>query len=169
MNSKSILPLFVLLAVITLPRPVHGGADAEALFHPAARDYIVGLIDEAEKKVDDALRQFPDDRRLLRLKELIEQQRQQEQQPDSQPDPADPSPSDSAEPHEPSEPEDPEGAPDEVSPPEPSEQMAEPEEATSWDKEEALRILDAMRQNEQDQRRDLRPVLGPPERVEKDW
>ena len=36
-------------------------------------------------------------------------------------------------------------------------------------KEEARQLLDAMKQDEQDQRVNLKPFLGGPVRVEKDW
>jgi hypothetical protein len=35
--------------------------------------------------------------------------------------------------------------------------------------EEAQQLLDAMKLNEKDQRTDLRPYLGQPVRVQKDW
>ncbi len=35
--------------------------------------------------------------------------------------------------------------------------------------EEAQQLLDAMKQNEKDQRTNLRPYLGQPVRVDKDW
>jgi len=54
--------------------------------------------------------------------------------------------------------------------PQPSqEQQAQPQQAGEMSEEEAQQLLDAMKQNEKDQREKLHPVLGPPVRVRKDW
>jgi Ca-activated chloride channel family protein len=61
--------------------------------------------------------------------------------------------------------------------PEPSEQKqpqdqpqnAQPRQAGEMTPQEAQQLLDAMKQDEQDRRADLKPFLGGPIRVEKDW
>lgn len=45
----------------------------------------------------------------------------------------------------------------------------QPKQAGEMSKEEAQQLLDAMKQNEKDQRTNLRPYLGQPVRVDKDW
>ena len=46
---------------------------------------------------------------------------------------------------------------------------AQPQQAGQMSEEEAQQLLDAMKLNEKDQRTDLRPFLGQPVRVDKDW
>jgi len=53
---------------------------AMELFNPAAREYIVGNNTTASNLVFQALEKYPADEKLLKLKELIEQQQQQDQQ-----------------------------------------------------------------------------------------
>jgi Ca-activated chloride channel family protein len=48
-------------------------------------------------------------------------------------------------------------------------QTSQPRQAGEMSKEEAQQLLDAMKQDEQDQRTNLKPFLGGPVRVEKDW
>ena len=48
-------------------------------------------------------------------------------------------------------------------------QSSQPKQAGEMSKEEARQLLDAMKQDEQDQRVNLKPFLGGPVRVEKDW
>jgi len=47
--------------------------------------------------------------------------------------------------------------------------QSQPQQAGEMSEEEAQQLLDAMMQNEKDQRLQLRPSLGSPIRVEKDW
>jgi hypothetical protein len=48
-------------------------------------------------------------------------------------------------------------------------QPAQPKQAGEMSQEEARQLLDAMKQDEQDQRANLKPYLGNPVRVDKDW
>jgi Ca-activated chloride channel family protein len=48
-------------------------------------------------------------------------------------------------------------------------QASQPRQGGEMSKEEAQQLLDAMKQDEQDQRTNLKPFLGGPVRVEKDW
>ncbi len=50
-----------------------------------------------------------------------------------------------------------------------SQQPSQPRQAGEMSEEEARQLLDAMKQDEQDQRMNLKPFLGGPVRVEKDW
>lgn len=53
--------------------------------------------------------------------------------------------------------------------PDDSEASAQPRQPGEMSREEAQQLLDAMKQNEQDQRTNLTPFLGGPVQVEKDW
>ncbi len=48
-------------------------------------------------------------------------------------------------------------------------QQTQPQQAGEMSEEEAQQLLDAMKQNEKDQRANLRPYLGQPVQVDKDW
>lgn len=48
-------------------------------------------------------------------------------------------------------------------------QASQPQQAGEMSEQEAQQLLDAMKQDEQDQRANLKPFLGGPVRVEKDW
>ena len=48
-------------------------------------------------------------------------------------------------------------------------QPPEPQNADQMTKDEAKQLLDAMRQEEQNKRMQLHPVLGAPVKVDKDW
>jgi len=48
-------------------------------------------------------------------------------------------------------------------------QPSQPQQAGEMSKEEARQLLDAMKQDEHDQRANLKPFLGGPVKVEKDW
>lgn len=153
------------------------------LFNPAAKEYIHGNTPVASNLVHQALRKFPESTELQKLKELIEQQQEQkdqQQQQDQQDqqdqkdqedqkdqDNEDPSDSKDSDEQKDSEPE----KPDEPDQEDPQEQptSAPPRKAGEMTEEEAQQLLDAMKQNEKDQRADLRPYLGQPVRVDKDW
>jgi hypothetical protein len=170
--------LFILISLLLC-----GSVFAETerqLFNPAAKEYILGNTPVASNLVTQALAQFPDSEKLQKLKELIEQQQEQQDQQnqerqenqDSQ-DPKDQDPQDSEEPQdsgdqdsqEPDEP----SEPDIQEPQEANPSQAAPQQAGEMSEEEAQQLLDAMKQNENDQRQDLRPYLGPTIRVDKDW
>lgn len=165
MNHRStLLRLAAVWAAAAFPA-TSDSPSPDTLFHPAARDFIYGKIEEAKQQVDAALALYPDDRKLQQLKELLE--RSQENQPESQPDSSDPT---AGQPE--STPPETDDSTESGNPSAPA-QAAEPadprEEERVMSEEEAIRLLDAMKQNEQDYRRGLRPVLGPSVPVGKDW
>lgn len=144
-------------------------------FHPAASAFIHGDTTTASNRVERGLQRYPNEPKLMRLKKLLEQQQQEEQQPDSE----DPSQnqqdqsqesdssqqqSDTNDPSEPS-PETPsqseENKASETPPPEPQAEEMSPEEAQ--------RLLDAMRQDEENKRSQLKPIMGAPFNVDRDW
>jgi len=163
---------------------------ARQLFNPAAREYIHGNSPAASNLVEQARIKFPDDEKLHKLKKLIEEQQKQQQQNPNQKnqdqqnqDQDQPNedqqnkeqkksdPSDSSGKSDPSDEQDPsektpeQNAAQNEHPPE----SAPAQQAGKMSQEEAQQLLDAMKQNEKDQRTDLRPYLGQPVRVDKDW
>lgn len=159
---------------------------------PSQIDSSIQAAEEASGLFEQALALRPDDQdakqnleRALRIKEQLEQQKQEQEQPDQQQQQQDsdpdqqqnqeqqqqqqnqqqPDPSDQTD-----QPEDPTDQPDPAGqPPEQEQPQQPPRPAGEMTPEEAEQLLDAMRQNEQDKRTDLRPFLGQPVPVEKDW
>jgi Ca-activated chloride channel family protein len=140
----------------------------ETYFHPAASLYIHGDAAGASNLVATGLSLYPNDAKLKRLKDLLEQQEQeqqeqnnQDQQEQDQQDQQEQNNQDQQEQdeqqQEPNEPEEQDGQQQEPRP---------PEEMTP---EEARQLLDAMKQEEKNERMQLRPILGNPVEVEKDW
>jgi hypothetical protein len=141
---------------------------SEQLFNPAAKEYIYGNTPAASNLVEQALVKFPEDEKLLKLKKLIEEQKQnqdqqnqnnqnqqdqknqEQQKQDQQQDQTDPSDQTDQEPQQ-------------------RQPSAAPQQAGEMSEEEAKQLLDAMKQDEQDQRANLTPYLGAPVQVEKDW
>jgi hypothetical protein len=166
--------IFVCFAVCS----VATAQTATELFNPAAREYIYNNTVVASNLVTKALQKFPDDEKLLKLKELIEQQQQQNQQQQdqqnqqSQQDQKNQEQSDSSVPSESSDPQKQQPEEQQSEEQKPQDQQpapAQPQQAGEMSEEEAKQLLDAMKQNEKDQRQDLRPYLGPPVRVRKNW
>lgn len=167
----------ILLALLLLGT-LHADVDS-TFFHPAASAFIHGDANTASNKVAQGLQQYPNDPKLQRLKELLEQQQENEDQQDQQDqqdnqdqqdqqdqqdnqNQQDPS-NDSQNPSENNpnnDPSDPSDSPPNTTPPPQAEEMTP---------EEAQQLLDAMRQDEENKRSQLRPIMGAPVRVEKDW
>lgn len=128
-------------------------------FHPAASRYIHGDASGASNLVARGLARYPDDGKLKRLKELLEQQQEQNNQgnqQDQQEQQEQPPKQDN---HQDPEQNQQDSDPAQDAPP-PAEQMTE---------DEAKQLLDAMRQEEQNKRLQLHPVMGAPVKVDKDW
>jgi type IV secretory pathway VirB10-like protein len=163
------------------------------LFNPAAREYIVGNTSVASNLVTEALNQYPTDEKLQKLKELIDQQQQdqqnqqnqdqqdqqqtQDQQNQDQKNQQDQSQQeqqnqdDQQQQEEQSQDQQDQDSQqsEEREPQEAQPSEAQPHQAGEMSPEEAQHLLDAMKMNEKDQRTDLRPILGQPVRVDKDW
>jgi hypothetical protein len=137
-------------------------------FHPAASLYIHGDATGASNLVAKGLSVFPDDGKLLRLKDLLEQQQEQQQnednqqQDDQQQDQQDQQ-DDQQQDQQDQQQDQSEDQSEEQS------QQPEPPSAEQMSADEAEQLLDAMRQEEQNKRLQLHPVLGAPVNVEKDW
>jgi hypothetical protein len=160
---------------------------ARELFDPPAKEYILGNTAAARNLVHQALEKYPEDERLQKLKELIEQQQEQQNQNQNQnqnqeqqknQDNPQNQQQDHQQNQEQSDSQDQEQEEQKRDqPPDPSQEprqpreqpQAQPRQAGQMTPEEAQQLLDAMRQDEQDRRTDLRPYLGAPVRVEKDW
>lgn len=138
--------------------------DVEATyFHPAASLYIHGDTTSASNLVAQGLSFFPENGRLLRLKELLEQQQEQDQNQENQ-DQQQNQDQQNDQQQQPNQDENnPENEPQSEQPP------PEPQSAEQMSADEAERLLDAMRQEEQNKRMQLHPVLGAPVKVDKDW
>ncbi len=161
----------ILLALLLLGT-LHADVDS-TFFHPAASAFIHGDANTASNKVAQGLQQYPNDPKLQRLKELLEQQQENEDQQDQQDnqnqqdpsndpqDPQDPQQQQNDSENNPNnDPSDPSDSPPNTTPPPQAEEMTP---------EEAQQLLDAMRQDEENKRSQLRPIMGAPVRVEKDW
>lgn len=158
---------------------------ATELFNPAAREYIYGNNSVASNLVTQALGQYPTDEKLLKLKELIEQQQQdqknqqnqdqqnQDQQDQNQDQNQDQQNQDQQQQQDQEEQDqqqqDQQSQEEEQEPQEAQPSEAQQHQAGEMSPEEAQQLLDAMKQNEKDQRLDLKPYLGAPVRVDKDW
>ncbi len=155
---------------------------ATQLFNPPAKEYIYGNTPVASNLVAEALEKFPQDEKLLKLKKLIEEQQQQKdqqnkdqnQQDQKQDQQQDQQKQQSGQDDKKDQQQDqqkgknqPDQADQQQSQDQP--QPAQPKQAGEMSKEEAQQLLDAMKQDEQDQRTNLKPFLGGPVRVEKDW
>jgi hypothetical protein len=147
---------------------------ATQFFNKPAKEYIYGNTPVASNLVAEALEKFPQDEKLLKLKKLIEEQQQkqdqqkqdqQNQQKDNQDDRKDQKQDQQQDQQKQ---EDQKKSSDQKQGQD-QQQPAQPKQAGEMSKEEAQQLLDAMKQDEQDQRTNLKPFLGGPVRVEKDW
>ena len=142
-------------------------------FHPAASYYIHGDSTSASNLVTTGLSLFPENGKLLRLKDLLDQeqekkneeQNQDEQNQDQKKDSEQDDPQDQQDQQDPEEPQqDPQNQDDSN-----QEQAPEPPRAEQMSKDEAESLLDAMKQEEENKRLQLHPVMGAPVKVDKDW
>ena len=174
---QSILICIVLCATVS-------AETATQLFNPPAKEYIYGNTLLASNRVAEALEKFPQDEKLLKLKKLIEEQQQQkdqqnkdqnqqDQKQDQQQDQQDrqSGQDDKKDQQQDQKKEQGQNQPDQADQKQGQDQPqpAQPKQAGEMSKEEAQQLLDAMKQDEQDQRTNLKPFLGGPVRVEKDW
>lgn len=152
-----------------------GEADIDATyFHPAASLYIEGDSAGASNLVARGLALFPDDGKLKRLKELLDQQQQQDQQQDQQKQQdqqqdqqqQNPDQKDDQQDQQQDQQQNPYQKDDQQ---QQDQQAAEPLTAEEMSRDEAEQLLDAMRQEEQNKRLQMHPVFGAPVRVDKDW
>lgn len=181
---KKILSILLIgLAAAALAQEPEVDIDS-TYFHPAASMYVQGNSAGASNLVYSGLSQFPDNGKLLRLKELLDQQQEQNQddkkdqnkdqnQDKDQNKDQDQQNQDNQDPQQNEKPQDqdqnqdPNNDPDQEQQQDQSEQQ--PPSAEQMSKDEAERLLDAMKQDEENKRLQLHPVMGAPVQVDKDW
>jgi hypothetical protein len=147
----------------------------ETYFHPAANLYIHGDAAGASNLVAKGLSLYPNDAKLKRLKDLLDQQDQQDEQQNQnnqdQQDQEDQE--DQQNQNEQDERDDQEDQQNQNEQDERDDQQQQPEQEPrppeEMTPEEARQLLDAMKQEEKNERMQLRPILGNPVEVEKDW
>lgn len=157
-------------------------------FHPAASMYIHGDAAGASNLVHSGLAKFPDNGKLLRLKELLDQQQQNQDQnqnsdqnQDQNQDQQDQNQQDQNneqqnqdqqnEQDQQQQNQDQQDQPEPEQPQDQNEQQPqqEPPRAEEMSQDEAERLMDAMKQDEETKRLMLQPVMGAPVKVDKDW
>ena len=188
-RSLSILSLSLFVASASMAQ-TNVASDAE-FFHPAASQFIQGDSTSSSNLVARGLSIEPDNAKLLRLKQLLEQQEQdkkdQEQQDEQdkkdqeeqdkkdQQEKDDQQKKDDQQQKDQDEKQDQEQKEqDQQEPQENGEENADqpppqpprPEQMTP---DEAQQLLDAMKQEEKHKRSQLRPIHGSPIQVDKDW
>ena len=179
---KTLWNIWILAASVMAATAEEVNVDA-VYFHPAANLYIHGDTAGASNLVARGLSLFPDDGKLLRLKDLLDQeqeqqddqqqdqdQQDQDQQDDQQQDDQQQDDQDQQDDQEQQDdPADEDGEdPEQQDSPEDGPQQPPPQ-AEEMSRDEAEQLLDAMRQEEQNKRLQLHPVLGAPVKVDKDW
>ncbi|MFA5688469.1 MAG: hypothetical protein WC959_04910 [Kiritimatiellales bacterium] len=168
------------ISILILAAALNSGAEtADEWFNKTAREYIYSHTAEASNLVYQALADYPGDEKLLKLKELIEQQQEQQQQNQDQQN--NENQNDQSDSSDRTDQQQDQSGQEEQQKEENSQEHEEPAEQNpakeqpaerqpgEMSEEEAMQLLDAMKQNEQDRRANLHPYLGPPVRVEKDW
>ena len=166
--------LLSIMAIGLIAAGVHATSEEvdKTYFHPAASMYIHGNAAGASNLVANGLSLYPDDGKLKRLKELLDQQQEQEQnqdqQQDNQQNQDQQDQQDQQQDQEPQQDQEQnnqdQGEENEQESPPP-----EPQHAEQMTEDEAQQLLDAMRQDEQNKRLQLHPVMGAPVKVDKDW
>ena len=158
---KTIATILILgCAMAAMADPAEVDIDA-TYFHPAASMFIHGDSAGASNLVATGLSFFPENGKLLRLKELLEQEQEQEQEnQDDQQQNQEQQQNDQQQNQD-------ENNQENQPPPEP--QPPEPQNAEQMSADEAEQLLDAMKQEEQNKRMQLHPVFGAPVKVDKDW
>jgi len=145
-------------------------------FHPAASLYIHGDSTTASNLVEKGLSLYPDDAKLKRLKELIKQQQQNQQEQNEQnqqqeqqnqdQEQQEQQNQDQEQQEQQSQQQD-QNQTDEPEPQEPQQPRQPQDREMSPD--EARQLMDDMKQEEKNERLQLRPVMGRPVKVDKDW
>lgn len=185
----TILPALVLAASLALAETAEPPASPEDFFHNASQTFIVEGVEPAKELVEQALMVYPDDIWLQALRALLERPPQEQpesgdSQQDQQPDQQDQQQQDESEGES-----DPSGPPEESpQPPEPQDEseaesdetepqevpLAEADDSEPLSEDDAMMLLDAMRQREQAERenlirREIQRNLQQMPPVERDW
>jgi outer membrane biosynthesis protein TonB len=171
---KILLSIFMMSLFTGVVSAATPEIDAE-FFHPAASLYIQGDSAGASNLVVQGLSVYPEDVKLKRLKELLEQEQKQDQENKQQQQDQENQDKEKQE-NEDQNPENEQEPPEQPNPSEsdseqPPEQEPEPEPPSSeqMSEDEAKQLLNAMKQEEKANRMQLRPIHGAPVKVDKDW
>ena len=167
----------LILASVAVAGLADNLASDSVYFHPAASLYIQGNMDGASNLVERGLAAFPDDGKLKRLKELLENQQQEEQQDQDQQDQQQNEDEEQEQEQQDQNQDEQEQDQDEQEQQDQQQneseqqdqQQPEPQRAEQMSQDEAERLLDAMKQEEKNKRLELHPVMGRPVKVDKDW
>ncbi|QBG45997.1 hypothetical protein EGM51_00680 [Verrucomicrobia bacterium S94] len=161
-------------------------------FHPAASMYIHGDTAGASNLVYSGLALFPDNGKLLRLKELLDKQQEQNQDQnsdqnrnqDQNKDQQDQNQNDDQQNQDQQNDQNQQDQnqndrnqdkpePEQPEPEQPQDQNQQPQQepprAEEMSQDEAERLMDAMKQDEETKRLMLQPIMGAPVKVDKDW
>lgn len=172
MVSKKWISIFIFQLSSLIVLSSASAQTVTEMFNPPAKEYILGNNAAASNLVTSALTQYPTDEKLLKLKELIEQQKEQQDQQNQDQQNQDQQDQDQQDQQDQDQQDQDQEQQDQQNQEEQEPQEAQPspaQQAGEMSEEEAQQLLDAMKQNEKDQRTDLRPILGQPVRVDKDW
>jgi len=162
--------VYILLGTIAVATASADEVDVDATyFHPAASLYIHGDTTSASNLVATGLSFFPEDGKLLRLKELLEQQEQQQNQDDQQQNQDQQQDEQQQDQQEQENQDQQQDEQNQEQQEQQQEQLPEPPSAEQMSEDEARQLLDAMRQEEQNKRLQLHPLMGTPVKVDKDW
>lgn len=173
--------------ILILGLAAAAGADTAEVdakfFHPAASSYIQGDSTTASNLVAEGLSLHPDDGKLKRLKELLDKQQQQKQNQDNKDQDKnkqdqkqkDQQSQDQKKNDQDKQKQDKQDQ-DKKDQPQPDQgqqeqqqQQPEPQSAEQMSPDEAKQLMDAMKQEEENKRLQLHPVMGAPVKVDKDW
>ncbi|MBT8041785.1 MAG: hypothetical protein KJN98_01300 [Pontiella sp.] len=171
---KTVLSILIWACAMSAMADVGGDGVDAAYFHPAASLYIRGDTPAASNLVAQGLSFFPDDGKLLRLKELLEKQQEQQDQNDQQQNQdqqdqqQDENQNDQQDQQDQQD-QDQQQDEQEQEQQQEQQQQSEPPRAEEMSPDEAQRLLDAMKQEEENKRLLLHPVMGAPIKVDKDW
>lgn len=172
--------------ILILGLAAAAGADTAEVdakfFHPAASSYIQGDSTTASNLVAEGLSLHPDDGKLKRLKELLDKQQQKQNQDNKDQDKnkqdqkqKDQQSQDQKKNDQDKQKQDKQDQ-DKKDQPQPDQgqqeqqqQQPEPQSAEQMSPDEAKQLMDAMKQEEENKRLQLHPVMGAPVKVDKDW
>jgi len=172
--SNSLVYILLLGTAAVATADTTGDVDIDATyFHPAASYYIHGDATSASNLVAKGLSLFPEDGKLLRLKELLDQQQEQQQNEDQQQNQDQSQDQDKQQDQkdQQDQQQDQQEEQQDQNQEQQDQQQEQPEppSAEQMSEDEAEQLLDAMRQEEQNKRLQLHPVMGAPVKVDKDW
>ena len=176
---KKLIPILLLGAAV-LPAFAESTEADNTYFHPAASLYVHGDATSASNLVARGLSEFPDDPKLKKLEELLKQQQQQDQQDqqnDEQQNQNDQDQQDQKDQQDKDQQnqdnqnqQDQNGQDDQQDQQSDQQQEQQPQpSAEQMSADEARRLMDAMKQEEKNERLQLHPVMGDPVQVDKDW